>query len=380
MAFSTAQLETMVEKVKRYMRIGDDDEQFLQDGLACFCSASDANSATVQVTDTTWVGVITGGGSAGTTTKTFANASDDTLGELASTINAVSGWTANLVGNSDADSTLLVRLAATNALAQDNELTLRFENEAILELLITNGLKMIETAICRDLITTSYTEEYFLNGDNQIILENPKVTAVTQVAYEQEDGLTVEYTGSDESARVEVTDAAVKTISRTGATTTTTTSTFASNVTTTAMASTINGLSGWSASVVNARPAGFLMRRGARNAKGTSVTLEVWDDSDSEYEVDYDAGIILLDHRTQAENGKAYVAYDAGYTDIPADLEQVLLEMVKAGFDASGIGAGLKSERLGDYAYTVADNQDSEMASFLDTQAPILARYARWQP
>ena len=42
MALTQAQLDDLVEKFKVYARISDDDPQYHADGIAVFCSATDA--------------------------------------------------------------------------------------------------------------------------------------------------------------------------------------------------------------------------------------------------------------------------------------------------------------------------------------------------
>ena len=130
---SAAQLADLVAKAKLVLRIEDDDEQYLADGIAVFNDSGDAVS-TVAVTEATVVLVDDGG----TTTLTMADADKDTLTEMTAAIEATAGWQATLLGKSDVASTLLVRKAATSVIGQANETILQYENQSLLELLITN--------------------------------------------------------------------------------------------------------------------------------------------------------------------------------------------------------------------------------------------------
>lgn len=361
MAFTAPQLAEMVVKSKLYMNIQDDDTQYHADGIAVFCSATDATAATVQVTDTTVVLIITGGANVGTVTLTLADAANDTMTELASVINGTSGWTGNLVGKADVDTDLLVRQIATNALAQSQENILVYENNDRLELLITNLLDRIETTLGRDIMSTAYTGDLFnIQHDGLLMLEHPEVSQIQFVGTDLDSGLNIKYTGTDTHATVEVTATAVETVSRVGATLTTVTSLFSASVSTTAMASTINALSGWTASVVNANPSAYLERRGVQDAKGVTVNLETWNDHDGAYTVQYDEGMMTF-HGGVARS-RVRVDYTAGFSTLPSDVEQALLEVVKAAWDSGTQDSNVEEEKLGDHMYKLARGGLSSMA------------------
>lgn len=74
-----------------------------------------ATAATVEVTATTMVLIVTDGANAGTTTYTFSDAASNTVGELVTAINALDkGWVAELLDESARDSATLEVLAATD--------------------------------------------------------------------------------------------------------------------------------------------------------------------------------------------------------------------------------------------------------------------------
>ena len=189
----------------------------------------------------------------------------------------------------------------------------------------------------------------------------------------------VEYTGSDTHARVEVTDTAVIISSRAGATTTSNTLTFAANVTTTAMASAVSAVADWTGTVVNDAPSAFLVRQGVRDAT-TEQTLEAWVDWDGEYEVEYAAGNIMLRDWPTPDRGYANVIYTAGYANLPADLEQVLLSLVKEAWDASQKDSSVTEERIGDYAYKLAQGSSASISGGFQQHEGVLSRYRRVLP
>jgi hypothetical protein len=114
-------------------------------GMWIDCSASDATAATVQVTATTIVLVITGGTSAGTNTLTFADADKDTLTELVAFINALAGWEAGALPDGSAASTDLSIIAANACLGSANALALK------LPVTIVDGADMLEDLVVTQL-------------------------------------------------------------------------------------------------------------------------------------------------------------------------------------------------------------------------------------
>jgi hypothetical protein len=377
---SAAQLADLVAKAKVILRLDDDDQSLAADGLYVFNNSSDSTAATVQVTDTTVVLVITGGADAGTTTLTLSDAANDTLTELTSVIDGTTGWTAQLLGKSDVDSGLLIPIAATACKGEANRVTLQYVNNELLELLITNMWAVMETSIGRGLLSTTYTQTYDIRDTpRELLLDEPDLTQITMLATEVEDGLRVKYTGSDTHARVEVTSTAVVLSSRAGGTTTTTTTLFSDQATTTLMASTLNAVSGWTATVSNDAPSAFLVQQGARDAKDTEQVLEAWVDYDEDYETDYGAGILKFCWPPIADRGDAYVVYVAGFASIPADIEQVVLALVKDGWDATSKDSSVTKEKIGDYAYELGEavSGTGGGSASLEQYEEVLARYRR---
>jgi hypothetical protein len=68
--------------------------------------------------------------------------------------------------------------------------------------------------------------------------------------------------------------------------------------------------------------------------------------------------------------------YDEGFDEVPGDIQQVVLDLVAAAWRArSGDMAGIKSERIGDYAYTLADI--GELAGASRMWSSVRARWKR---
>lgn len=363
---SAAQLASLVAKTKLMARIEEDDASLQSDGFAIYHDESaSATAATVQVTDTTVVLVITGGSNAGTDTLTLSDAGNDTLTELVTVINALSkGWVATLLGKSDIDSDRLVRKAATSAFGQANEQTLTVVNDELLEVLVTDIWARMETQLDRNILSDDYDEIMQVGEDGIGLLANPQVSTISFLGTDFADSFTIQYSGSDLTATVEVTSTAIVTRSTaSNGTITTATSTFAGNASVSGMVSTLDAQSGWSATEVNNGDTTLLDRMGPRDATGGLVSVQRWDEFASDYQTQYAMGMIDFggDGGLTANGywrGWPYrdvrVKYTAGYTTIPSDVELEIITAAKAAWDMSSKDMAVKSEKLGDYAYTLA--------------------------
>jgi len=93
----------------------------------------------------------------------------------------------------------------------------------------------------------------------------------------------------------------------------------------------------------------------------TTVYLEGPDD-DIGYGLDVDAGIIYL---AGGASGWFYLDYTAGYSTIPAGLEQIATELAATLLSSNTINTSLQSERIGDYQYTLASGSGGEVRGVL---------------
>lgn len=67
------------------------------------------------------------------------------------------------------------------------------------------------------------------------------------------------------------------------------------------------------------------------------------------------------------------IIYQGGYLEIPADLAQVANKSVVSMYDNRKKQAGLKSEKVGDYSYTLADDASNAITAYSD----VLSHYCR---
>jgi hypothetical protein len=348
---------TSVDEVLAYL--GEDTQR---DGLWVYCSQGDATAATVEVTATTMVLIITGGAAAGTNTLTFADADKNTLAELVIAINALTGWTAGRIYHSSADSTDLVITGALSCLASSNKITLKIQDVYLIERLIDRASSLIERYCNRKFVSRVYTKEvYDGNGHNKLLLEQYPITTLLRLGVGRRNIFSVQNTTATTSAFFGITPTQVVLQSDGGADLTATLSTYAS---VTLLVAAINGVAGWTCTLMDSDygvldPSIVLIPRPRLSCLDPDIAYaEMVDNFESEYRIEEaddetrNIGVIYRTSTFPVGKQNIFVWYTAGYTTIPYALEMACIELVKYKYEMSQRGAGLKSEKMGNvYSY-----------------------------
>ena len=93
------------------------------------------------------------------------------------------------------------------------------------------------------------------------------------------------------------------------------------------------------------------------------------------YKMYNEQGVILLDSNVYQGSRNMIVKYTAGYANTPADLEQICIDITKVYYESANKDASVKSEKLGEYAYTLAD--DSRLGNLSAAIKTRLAPYVK---
>lgn len=357
MSLDTAISLTTLDAILSYMRLNPE-----VDGLWVYCSQGDATAATCEITDTTMVLIITGGVQAGTNTLTFADADKDTLTELITAINALTGWEAGRIYNASADSTDLVVTGALSCLGSANEVTLKIKDNYLITELINRASDLINRYCNRTLKTTAYTLERYNGEGRKLFLENYPVTAITQICDGTIDAIRVRYTSTTAyNAYVEIDQGSeeIKLI-HDGTTDATIDISSGNDELLSQVVTAINAVSGWEASIsntdYNSYPSSQLYTKFNRFALNQFIYLGIPDEPIDGFEVDYDNGTVDLPSEFSEGFQNIYVSYTAGYVTIPASLEQICIELVKFKYNLAKKDLTLKSETIGKvYKYELGD-------------------------
>lgn len=346
-------------------------------GLWLYCpSPTGATAATAEVTATTLVLIITGGASAGTTTITFSDSDSDTISELIDKINALTGkWVAGAICNGSASSTDLVVTGAQSALGSASELTLLIEDNYGVERAIDRATDFIERFCNRKFYTRTYSrEQYQGSGREALVLRNYPVTRVFRVSAGVTNTFSVTNTTAKNFASVEVNATTLK-INADG---TVTSFTLSSYATINLLIAAINATSGWTATLIaeGTRSATYTGAGGsavseivpmpAQRCLSPNVGyVQVTDDDIDDYWIsgggtdeDRDSGI-LIRAGGWSRLELFFVDYIAGYSTVPAALEEACLMLIKHARDRQSHDTNVSHESLGDYSYTLRDLKEA---------------------
>lgn len=362
---------TDIDSVKQH--IGLTSEDLKDDAITIYNAASGATAATVEVTATTIVLIVTGGASAGTSTLTFADSDKDTIGELVAAIEALNkGWVVERSCDSDVSSTNLSVMSATSSIGSGNAVTLTYLNNELLCELINQASDIIETIADRQFKSKTRVEKFHPTQSGEVVVKHWPIIEVLRVHESRRNGISVTNANSTAiSALVRVsednTDLDLQIVG--GAHAGTDTISLTSYTTLTAVVAQINTLSakGWSASVQSGlgnMPSSYLLDVGGSECLEKTIYLEVPDEALSNYKVYKDRGMIM---NCWSDHDEIIVEYTGGYSTIPDDIKWLANEIVKSVYEARKRDNSLKRERLGDYEYEIASNVVMQNKSLINT-------------
>jgi len=377
LSLDTAISLTTLAEVKSFLG-----ESPQKDGIWVYCSQGDATASTVEVTDTTIILIITGGVAAGTNTLTFADADKNTITELITAINALTGWKSGAIYNGSAPSTDLIVTGALSCLGSANEITLKIADDYFLTELINRASDFINRYCDRILKSSSYSREiYYGSGYDKLLLDQYPVTRVARLSVGRADSFSILNTSTDANfCTVEVTATTIRLIVDGGTNDDDTALTLADYATIDLLIAAINALSkGWSittlATDTGSRDASELLIRPSMAVTATAAAYcETVDDDVTDYRLlrpteARNEGIIEKEG-TFVSGYEYFISYVAGYITIPYILEQFCIYLVAYVYGKSKRAGDeeLKSETFGegaDYSYEKISMADFEKARAL---------------
>lgn len=232
----------------------------------------------------------------------------------------------------------------------------------------------------RFMLQTYYRERYDGDGWNVLYLDQYPVTAVRRLSLATRQAFIVSNGSTDAAeATVSVSATALTLTVVGGANAGTSTLALSGYLTLTALANAVNALGkGWTAASVSGSaefwPASELIQCGAFDALRQSAYLELPDDSESAFTVDYATGAVVLTMGVFPKGLRnVVVTYSAGYSTIPPMLEQVCIELAAEMFQEHARDSTLASESLGDYSWSAA----AQGATIRETLDVLLAEFRR---
>ena len=256
-------------------------------------------------------------------------------------------------------------------------------DDALIADLILRAQSEIERYCQRAFDSTTYREFYDGEGQSELLLKHYPVTAVKMLGVGREDAFQIKNTSSDAyHAYVSVTDTTIQLVVQGGTNEDDTSLTLATYATLTLLIAAIEALGkGWSVLSPAAAVAIWSAEELLPTGKGLRclddyAAVQIPDDPETDFTTDTTAGILKLFGRFCRGFQNVVVRYVAGYTSIPADLEQICIDLVKVYYDNKSINSTLQSERLGDYQYT---NRAGSTDSSDVMPANIALRLEKWR-
>lgn len=245
-------------------------------------------------------------------------------------------------------------------------------DDVILEKCIDRATAIIESHCDRKLKARTFYEFLMPEGDKTVRTEEHPINSIDTISYGSQTSFSISSdTGStDVIATVGFDGTTLRLYKVTSGGSESTSSLLASSyATTSALVTQINSsVSGWSATLTKNAYTRSLYRFGGRGVIDADCTLEFPRDNVSEYRVDFDTGRIhitedrfpgireddAMANRFPHGFFPVFVQYNAGYSTVPDDLEQVALEISGDIFRERLQDRTLVSENLGEYSYTQA--------------------------
>lgn len=158
--------------------------------------SASATAATVEVTSSAIVLIITGGANAGTQTMTFA--ASTTASTMATAVNALSeGWVATALGSGGEATADLNVLVQTSAFGTAATQYLQGADSYMMEQAINAASDQIESYCDRTFASATYTHRFHGSGNPRLQLRQRPVTAVSRVAIGFTEAMSVKNTSSD---------------------------------------------------------------------------------------------------------------------------------------------------------------------------------------
>ena len=232
----------------------------------------------------------------------------------------------------------------------------------IIEPLVEAASAAIERYCNRVFASTSHSEFRDGDGSSIVMMDNFPITAVSRVSAYPTAALQVWNTDDTTNSRasVAVTSTGLTLVRVASGVMTTSTLTFAAYPTIVAMQGAINALAaGWAAVVVtgwSSWASADLLEQGARPCLAAYADCELMGAEITCTGVEDGAGHIRLAESISSGSRNILVEYTAGFATVPADVQLACATMVSNAYHALERDGGLRTERLGDYAFAAQDD------------------------
>ena len=259
-------------------------------------------------------------------------------------------------------------------------------DDQLLDMLISQASEMVAKELgMACVVSRTYKEYYDGHGGLNLWLNNYPVSGVDFVSVGRGDALTISYTSGDAAyATAEVTPTQLKLRKRVSGVLAASAFTLADYATLSALETAMEAVSGWTV-VVNTDYTAYapisLVPVPAKNARNSTVTLEVPDEGETDCELaSSEWGRLYNPYGWTNGHKNIYVEYAAGWprADLPQPIRSACLELVKMMYDIRSKDGAVAAEKIGEYSYQLASTIDMTKSTLiaeklLNYKRPILA-------
>ena len=259
------------------------------------------------------------------------------------------------------------------------------DDDTLVGLLIARATAAIELFCQRTLVSEDHRDYYNGDGSSDLILRNYPVTKVQLLSGSIQVGFSLTNTSTDAyHAMVTVSETEIRLLVQGGTNADDTSLTLADYSTLTLLFAAITAMDkGWgmlqNTSINVWSPAELLPTVKGSSCLNEYSSVYLPDDPLSEYTVNAKAGIIHLFGRFADSFQGITIRYTAGYSSIPADLEQICIDLVANYYNSRKTNNTLKSEKMGDYSYTNMSPQEISGGSTGGMPSDIAGRLQPWR-
>lgn len=257
-------------------------------------------------------------------------------------------------------------------------------DDTLIGQLISRSTNAIQVFCNRDFVVKSYRDFEDGDGQSELILNQFPVVSVEMLGIGRQDAFLIKNTTAGAYfAQVSITESDITLQVSGGANNGTETLTLANYDTLTDLFTAINALNkGWS--IIETQILNFwapieLLPTG----KGLSclthhASPQIPEEPQEEYATDIKAGLLKYFGRFNHGFQNIVVRYSAGYTEIPADLEQICIDLTCTYYDKRNLDSSLKREKIGDYEYETGLGSTTTVGSLPGKISDRLKKWMTW--
>jgi len=244
------------------------------------------------------------------------------------------------------------------------------DDDSLITALIARATSAIQAYCDRNLISDTYRDIYDGNGETELFLEQVPITDIQMLATDRVDVVRITNTSSDAwNAYIKVAESGADSVSLSciiqgGSNDGTDTISFSSRGTHTisSLVTAINNLAkGWSAELLldayGSYDAMELLALKGMSCLNQYAYLQIPIELQDDFDYDGDIGCVYLDSGFPRGRRNITVRYTAGYTTIPAELEQICIDLVNVYYQCRKTNPTVAAEKLGDHSITFIDQR-----------------------